>query len=524
MLIKSQDTLGAPPPLRLDMDARPHRGTVEYPGGQVALIRGCLKYPIFTAPCGRRVGKTTSIFFKWLEMQGRKKGMFHAGYIGTDHPKGREFFEAFLKCMGGDPKNNPESLVVDFRRDTGQDRWIRLAPLECELPDGTVVRVNDGGKYYFWSGQHPNYEAIQGFIFPFDDITVDEMQLQQPALVTDIVVPMLMDSGGHLMLTGHAKRGRPGNHLFHEYYDRGMSRDPKWSNYGALNMPSESNPFIKRSVIKQGRLACLTKQQEIEEYDGIFVDDSGGVFPNIKAVMCLPKCEPPEWYIAAARRIPLPGMRAWFHEDARPRHKYVIGIDWGKLQDATVISVFDRMTNKQVALFHIRGEDYEDQLKWVHEIRKRYNKAIVNGDHNGVGEAMGERLRRKYRSGYRGHKFSGVNKEMYVRQGQIVFKESLVELIDTKDQEMEFRLFSVIPPKSDDGMGGKSVAIRYGHPPNKHDDFVDAFLVITDDLSSKPKKVRPLPKKGNGLGTMGYIDAMEDQKHRAQMLNRGRIR
>jgi hypothetical protein len=482
------------------------------------MIKGSMRHRFFTMPCGRRVGKTTSIFFLWMEEQSKAKGRYVSGYVATDHAKAREFQQAFFRAMGGDPKKNKDSLVTGWSNDQGQDRWVEIAPLEHEAPDGTVTSENEGGKFYFWSGQHPHYQAIQGFIFPFDRIIVDEMQLQQPQLVTEVLVPMLMDSDGHLLITGHPKRGKPGNHLFHTYFNRGFSHEPKYRAYGSLNMPAEANPFIRRSTIIEGRNACLTKEEETEEYDGLFVDDSGGVFPNIRAVCCLPVKKAPDWWLKFALTVPLPGMKVWFHKRPHKRKRYVIGVDWAKHRDSTIITIFDRTTNDQVCVVQIKGEDYEDQLKVVHFLRARYNNALIHGDHNGVGEAMGERLQRTYKSAYKGHKWSSTSKELYVRRGQIMFKEVLVRLIDVPQQREEFRLFSVIPPKSDDGMGGKMQATRYGHLPNEHDDFPDAFLVLTESLSHSPARMKEeAPEDRIGApGTLDYVLAVSEGRRQAE--------
>jgi len=59
-------------------------------GGQVAMIRGCLRYKTFTIPVGRRVGKTTSRPFLWLQeagIRGGKGGLYRAGFFAQDHTK-----------------------------------------------------------------------------------------------------------------------------------------------------------------------------------------------------------------------------------------------------------------------------------------------------------------------------------------------------------------------------------------------------------------------------------------------------
>lgn len=499
-------------PLILELDARPHRGTKDYPGGQIAMIRGSMKYRFMVNPCGRRVGKTVAIFFLWLEEMARKKGFYNAGYVATDHAKAKEFFEAFLKCMGGDPRINPASMVKRFSRDQGQDRWVEVNPLSVEI-DGVTYNLNEGGRFFFWSGTPPHFESIQGFIFQFDRICIDEMQLQVPQLVTEVVVPMLMDGDGSLLITGHPKRGRPGNHLFQTYYNRGLSSNPRWAEYGSWNIPSEGNPYTKRATILAGRLSCLTKQEEREEYDGMFCEDGGAVFPNLIEVFNLKpsRAAIPLWFMDLQISCPMPGAEAWFTEAPRPRTKYVLGVDWGRRDDSTIISVFSRATNTQVAMFKIFNTDFNDQLVWLGKIRNEYNKSLVVGDGTGLGMVMSDILKKKYSSGYRDVKFTAASKEGMVRRAQILFKENLVSLIDVPDQREQFRLFMQILPKHDDQMGGAFRTPRYGHPVGEHDDFVDAFMLAGEQLSLAPrkrsKKVIVVPDEIPG--TMAYILAAE---------------
>lgn len=508
---KGSTTAPAVRKVRLQLDIAPHTGTVEHPGGQVLMIAAALRYKITVWMCGRRVGKTVADVLLGLEEQAKKVGNYHLGLVAPDHAKAKELQHFVVSALGGDPRFNPASIVRNVRHDEGQDRWVELPGLSD---------VNTGGRWYFWSGQHPYYRAIQGFVFPFDRLIVNEMQLQQPALVTEVLFPMSLDSGGGITLEGHPKRGMPGNHLFTTYYQRGLSKDEEWKDYFSVRMPSEANPLMSKEEIAKGRAGCITKEEEQEEYDAIPVDDAGGVFPNVNQILTIPPMHRdswPEWLNALVVQHPLPGGSVWMASRPRPRTKYGIGVDWGRWHDATIFTVFDLVTNQQVLLVRIRNEEFEDQLRWLHTIRTRYNNALVHGDENGLGEAMGERLRRAYKAGYKGHKFSAVNKELYVRRGQIHFKERLVRLINCPEQSMEFRNFSIIPPKNDDEMGGRNTALRYGHPPNEHDDFVDAFLVLTESfaLGQMARRHRAPEPEGYTMGWFMRQDAERRQAHAA---------
>ncbi|MFQ5503359.1 MAG: hypothetical protein ACE5F1_01020 [Planctomycetota bacterium] len=446
------------------------------------MVYGALRYKFFVLACGRRSGKTSSNLFLGIEEQGQHEGFYYLGHISTDHAKAKEMFEAALKVLGGDPKLNPNSNVKRFQRAQGQDRWIEVHSLGPK---------NTGGKWYFWSGQFPNYEAIQGFMFPFHRLIVDEMQLQHPALVTQVVIPMSMDAPGKVLMEGHPKAGKPGNYLYRTYFLRGLSPDPEWKDYGALGMPFEANPFNDPAEGILGRKSCRTKQEEIEEYDGLFGDEEGAVFEKVAETCSLPLMkEPPAWFLELGAKYPLAHAKAWFGHPGHPRRKYVMGVDWAKERDYTSISAFDRTRNHQVALFRIQGAEYDEMFEWLKEIAYRY-KGVIHGDGNGVGAAMGSLLRKRYRTGYREHKFHASNKENYVRRGQWHFNKGLVRLLNVPEQIHEFTLFQIIQPRSDDGMGGKHVALRFGHPPGEHDDFVDSYLMLAESLSASPLRERP---------------------------------
>ena len=56
--------------------------------------------------------------------------------------------------------------------------------------------------------------------------------------------------------------------------------------------------------------------------------------------------------------------------------------------------------------------------------------------------------------------------------------------------------------KNHDKAGGSSARLKYGHPPNEHDDFVDAYLVLTESLSHSPEKAKK-ERETIQPGTMG---------------------
>jgi len=286
----------------------------------MAMIALAMAFKFFILSCGRRSGKTSSNLFLCIEEQGQHDGYYYMMHISTDHSKAKEMFEATLKVLGGPPsKHNKSTLVKRFRRNEGQDRWIETESMGPKNP---------GGKWYFFSGQYPNYEAIQGFMFPFHRLIIDEMQLQHPSLFTQVVVPMSSDGPGKVIMEGHPKSGRIGNYLFKRDFLRG--KNPDWPNYASFNIPFEGNPYNDPEDGRIGRDACVTKLEEVEEWDGLFGDDEGALFEKVEETCSLPVLSDPAWYTELATRFPLRRAQAWFGAPVHRRRKYVVSADWAK--------------------------------------------------------------------------------------------------------------------------------------------------------------------------------------------------
>lgn len=483
----------------------PHKGY----GGQVLLIRKALEAKeVCSWSCGRRFGKTLALILLGLEEQARTKGYYRRGIVSKDHTKAIEMFEFFLKSLG--------HLVKKSHSDKGQNRWIEIIPLSVteERTDGTTYTytVNEGGKLWFWSGE--SSDGLQGFMFPFNRIDVDEMQLQSPTMVTKTFGPMLTDIEGKMVICGHPSMGKQGHFLFQEWFSYGESDDPKWAGYESVNAPSEANPFITMEGHAAGRRKCSTPQEEKEEYDAVFVGSGGGVFPKLDKVFVidpleLEKHESLEAFMNGLfKDAPLPNAKFWFGEEPDPLHSYALGGDWAVSEQAgadyTVCTIMNLVTNRQAACFRVNGAPIDEQLPWVHAFRKFYNNAQIHGDGNGLGRAASEPLARAYGDGYTDHGFRGENKVLYVQRTARAFNQERVKLLKIPEQRLEFSLYTLVPKKRLDDYGGSSTVMRYGHPPNRHDDFCDALMMLSDYLAIQPMKPKKKPAERPGPGSIDW--------------------
>jgi len=93
-----------------------------------------------------------------------------------------------------------------------------------------------------------------------------------------------------------------------------------------------------------------------------FVTDGGGVFRGLDAACVL--------YPALA---PHPG------------HRYVMGVDWGRSNDFTVISVLDATMGEQVAIDRFTGIGWDVQRGRVRALAERWLPAAIIAEENSIG-------------------------------------------------------------------------------------------------------------------------------------------
>lgn len=467
-------------------------------GGQVAYIRTALRRKRFVGPWGRRAGKTTTRPFLWVNEAAMTAGRYTAGFITANHTKAWEMLQ-FCRSQFGDMVEDvvgePESQnrYIDTKPIVGRMSDVPRAFRDCPVIGPRVAANlgrNTGMRVYFWSGQHPHYQAIQGFPFKFHRISPDECQ-QLHRGVTRIITPMLLDSGGSADFTGIADVDAIGNDWFQTYYEKGL--DPKNQHrWASLNFPTYCNPSLDDEALAEVVGDLLTSDDYEQYILAKFISGSGAVFKNLERIFVLAprwrrekgsESDMPTWFNLLMSKAPSDLVQAWIvDERAVVGHQYALSVDFAgrtRMRDATVIDVFDLTENRQVALIVIRDMDSPDQLHWVDGVKTAYGATELHGDETPEGAALMGFLRRRHGAGIRGHNFSSANKANYVKKGQFLFEMAEVQLINCDYQRQEFKDFRRITSESKDGKDGP---VSYSHPPGKHDDTVAAFLQIAPSM------------------------------------------
>lgn len=212
-----------------------------------------------------------------------------------------------------------------------------------------------------------NPENIEGFGYDYMILNEAGIILKDPYLWSNAIRPMMWDSDCQVFIGGTPKGG---GGVFEDLYQRGL--DASQPQFASFQVTSFDNPYIPRGVIEEDMKSMPQRVIEQEIY-GKFLEDTGVVFRNFHDVTVLdPK-----------------------GEDPIMDHMYVVGADVAKLEDFTVLTVYDRANNHQVMQMKF------NQLEWpfirskIKAVSDKYNKALVILDSTGVGNPTYDDLSRE---------------------------------------------------------------------------------------------------------------------------------
>ena len=165
--------------------------------------------------------------------------------------------------------------------------------------------------------------------------------------------------------------------------------------------------------------------------------------------------------------------------DPVPGHEYVIGVDWGKLNDYTVITVLDAATREQVHIDRSNRVDYAFQLKRLHAIAERYAPREIVVERNSMGEPLLEQLQRSDLPRVRGFVTTNASKAAAIESLSLALEKGNLKLLNDATQVEELQAYEAqrLP----------SGAMRYGAPAGMHDDTVMALAIAHDAITNRKR-------------------------------------
>ncbi len=355
--------------------------------------------------CGRRFGKTTLGQILLLE---------HA-LAG-----GRAWWLSPTYGMAGQVWRDLRAVGLGLGAD------ISAAQHRIVLPTGGVIAVR--------SAHNPDHLRGAGL----DYAVLDEAAFMPPSLWPEVVRPMLLDrQGGALFLS--TPYGR--NH-FWELFKLGM--DPAAADWAAFQFTSYDNPMIPRAELDH--LRAITPERVFrEEYLAQFQEDAGGVFRGVRETATAPI-------------------------DAQPTlgQRVVMGVDWGREHDFTVVAVLDAAAGTLLALDRFNQVGWAVQRGRLMTLAARWRPAVIWAEANSIGAVNIEALQaeglpvRPFQTTAQSKAPLIEGLALAIERGQVRLLPDPVLLTELMSYRME-RL-----------PGG---GYRYAAPPGSHDDTVIALAL-----------------------------------------------
>lgn len=293
----------------------------------------------------------------------------------------------------------------------------------------------------FRSADRP--ENLEGFGYDKAFLNEAGIILKSSYLWNNAIRPMLWEFRPKTVIGGTPKVG---SLTFRELAERG--KDTSQSEYAYFKFTSFDNPYLDREALEK-EIASMPENVKKQEVYAEFLDDSGVVFRNIESVM---KSHP---------------------ERPQSGHLYVMGVDLAKVQDWTVITIYDRTGNNQVYQDRFQTIDWVFQKKRISTIAKMYNNALVRIDATGVGDPIADDLIREGLA-IEPVKFTNESKKQMIEKMVLFTEQGQCSLINLPESVSEFNSFTY-----DVSTSGR---IIYNAPQGFNDDIVWSHCLAVSGL------------------------------------------
>lgn len=221
-----------------------------------------------------------------------------------------------------------------------------------------IIRLPTGGFIQFISLHEPDNLRGEGL----HHIVVDEAAFVPDGIWDKVLRPMLAARKGTAWFISSPN----GKNWFWRFYLRGQ--DPSETEYASYHAPSASSPVLSNEELESIRKDTPERVFK-QEYLAEFLEDGGAVFRNLAA--CI---------------VPL----------ASPyRASVVIGVDWARYNDYTVITVIDVKTRHVIQIDRFNEIDWTMQRNRLLALCKQYDVRMIKAEANSIGEPNIEELEKE---------------------------------------------------------------------------------------------------------------------------------
>jgi hypothetical protein len=282
----------------------------------------------------------------------------------------------------------------------------------------------------------------------FDLVIMDECARIREETYLDTIIPTLADRDGKLLAISTPK----GRNWFWREWQRGNALHNEDICSWRASTSDNPNPFIKKAAERARE--SLPSRTYRQEWLAEFLEDGAGVFRGVR-----------ECAVSTEADTPIEG------------HSYVCGIDWGRAQDWSVISIMDATTSSQVRQERFLGMDYAWQKQRMRDIYDTRKPHTMIAEANAMGAPLIEELAN---DGLPIMPFwTNAKSKMTLVDGlALAFEKESISILD--DTTLLAELESYEATRLDGGI------LKYSAPAGMHDDAVIALALSWQAASSPP--------------------------------------
>lgn len=305
--------------------------------------------------------------------------------------------------------------------------------------DRVMEVVRSGGWLQVRSAHDPSGLVSEGLDF----VVMDEVALMDREAWEIGLRPSLVDRRGRAVFIS-TPRGR---NWFWEIYQRGVSReDGEWE---AWSFATWDNPYIEREEVERAREE-LPERIFRQEFGAEFIEDGGVVFRNVMGCV---DSEVMEGSVGP----------------------YVFGVDWGRVNDYTVVAVVDIARRGCVRIERWGGTEYTLQVERLRALYDEYRPLVMVVEANAMGGVLIEQLLREDLP-VRAFWTSVATKAQVVEKLVMAFERGGITIPD--DRVLQGELMAYTMERLPSGV------YRYGAPSGLHDDCVMALALAWSEVGS----------------------------------------
>jgi len=290
------------------------------------------------------------------------------------------------------------------------------------------ILLKNGTYIFAKSGDNP--ESLRGE--GLNGVVLDEAAFLKREVWEQSIRPALADKLGWAVFISTPK----GKNYLYELFLRGLN--DKTGRYKSYHFTSYDNPYLDKDELDE-MISGLPEMEYKQEILAEFIEGGGAVFKNFEDVIEQNALEPP--------------IEGEF---------YYLGVDLGRLEDFTVISVGKLSERKIVYVERFNKTSWEFIKSRILDVTQKYNGGTVYIDSTGYGDPIYQDLCTE--ANMIGIKFTSQIKWAVVNNLALMIENHKIILPDHEELRREFQAYTFdVKP---------SGAVVYGAPPGFHDDIV----------------------------------------------------